>query len=223
VQPEVAGKLVESIERGADMAVARRHPRADSFVNRLQTRILHAILRPLSGTVIHDVGCGLRAMRRDLLLELPLYGDFARFLPLLALRDGFSVAELAAPVHPLAMKRRVYGVGVYLRRLIDVVGLLFLLRFTEKPLRFFGLIGSALALPGFLILALVFVQRLAGQGLAERPLLVLGVLLAALGVQAIALGLVGEMIVHYHAPRRRGYRLRTGVLDAIERDEPEGP
>lgn len=208
VEASVISSLVALVESGADVAVARRHPRVDSLVNRLQGAVLHRIIRPITGGAIHDVGCGLRALRPEVLREIPLYGDFARFLPLLALREGWRVAEVPAAVHPLAMKGRIYGPGVYLRRLIDVFGLIFLLRFTEKPLRFFGLVGSALAAPGLVILAVVFVQRIQGQGLAERPLLLLGVLLVTLGVQAFALGLIGEMIVHLHAARRRGYRLR---------------
>ena len=106
------------------------------------------------------------------------------------------------------MSARIYSPGVYLRRLIDVMGLLFLLRFTDKPLRLFGLVGSVVTLGGAAILGVIFVQRLAGQGAADRPLLLLGVLLLTLGIQAIALGLIGEMIVHLNAPRRRAYRLR---------------
>ncbi len=202
-------ELVRRVEAGADLAVAWRFPRVDAPINRLQNRILHRIIGSLSDDRIQDVACGVRAMRADLLRDLPLYGDFARFLPLLAHRDGYRVEQVKAPVHPSAMGARIYSPGVYLRRFIDVMGLLFLLRFTDKPLRLFGLVGTAVALVGAVILAIIFVQRLAGQGAADRPLLLLGVLLLTLGVQAIALGLIGEMIVHLSAPRRRKYRLRA--------------
>ena len=160
---------------------------------------------------MHDVACGVRAMRRDVLEDLPLYGDFHRFLPLLALRDGYRVEELPAAQHPRDARPRVYSPGIYLRRLIDVLGLFFLLRFTDKPLRFFGLVGAASGLLGAAVLAVLFVQRLGGRGIADRPLLLLGVLLVMLGVQAIALGLVGEIIVHLSAARQRLYRVeRSG-------------
>ena len=146
-------------------------------------------------------------MRRELLDEIPLYGDFFRFLPLLALRAGFRVEEVAIQQHERDAPTRVYNPGIYLRRLLDVFGLFFLLRFTEKPLRFFGLLGSFLFGIGLVILVVVLVQRLGGQGIADRPLLLLGVLLVVLGMQAIALGLVGEIIVHLHAPHRRVYRV----------------
>lgn len=221
VEASVLPALVKEIEAGADVAVARRHPRVDSLVNRVQSRVLHWAIRPLSGGGLHDVACGVRAIRPSTLRDLPMYGDFGRFLPLLALREGFRVVEVPAPVHPASMAARVYGPGTYLRRGIDVIGLLFLLRFTEKPLRFFGLLGAAAALPGATILLVVFLQRVQGQAAADRPLLLLGVLLLTLGVQAIALGLVGEMIVHLHASQRRGYRLH----DEPPRhgDDPRGP
>ena len=168
--------LIERVERGADVALARRWPRRDSWVNRLQSRVFHALLGGLTGGKIHDVACGVRAVRRDVLLQLPLYGDFLRFLPILALREGYRVEEACAPQHRRDTSTRVYGPGVYLRRIADVLGLFFLLRFTEKPLRFFGLLGSALAMVGGGVLLVLFVQRLAGQGIADRPLLLLGVL-----------------------------------------------
>lgn len=147
-------------------------------------------------------------MPRDVLLQLPLYGDFHRFLPLMALRDGYRVEEVDAPQHPADVSPRVYAPGTYLRRLVDVLGLFFLIRFTEKPLRFFGLIGALFALVGLTISSILVVQRFQGEGLTDRPLLILGVLLVVLGVQSIALGLIGEMIVHLNAPKRRSYRLR---------------
>ncbi|HJU66576.1 MAG TPA: glycosyltransferase [Gemmatimonadaceae bacterium] len=208
VQPEAVLDLLQQVEDGTDLAVARRWPRVqDAWVNRFQNRVLHSMVGPLAGDRIHDVACGVRAVRRDVLQGLPLYGEFGRFLPLLALYNGYSVGETDSPQHPNDRRPRVYRPGIYLRRLIDVLGLFFLLRFTDKPLRFFGLIGSGLAAPGALLLLVLVIQRAAGRGIADRPLLLLSVLLITLGVQAVALGLIGEMIVHFNAPRRRIYRL----------------
>jgi hypothetical protein len=201
--------LLARVEAGADLAVVWRWPRRDSIINRLQNRMLHLLVGGITGGRLHDVACGVRAMRSEVVQEVPLYGEFARFLPLLAQREGFDVEEVQSPVHPAAMRGRVYGPGVYLRRLIDVVGLLFLLKFTEKPLRFFGLIGSLLSGLGALLLAVLFIQRLTGQPLADRPILLLAVLLMVLGIQAVALGLIGEMIVHLTASQRRRYRVRS--------------
>lgn len=211
VDPAGIPRLIQAVENGLDMAVARRWPREDSWINRLQNRLFHSLLRGLLGAALHDVASGVAALRRDVLLDLPLYGDLARFLPLLALREGYAVEEIPIEQDRADVRARVYSPGIYLRRLLDVLALVFLLRFTEKPLRFFGLIGSALSLGGMVVLAILFVQRLGGQGIANRPLLLLGVLLLVVGFQAIALGLVGEIIVHLSAPNRSTYRLKAGT------------
>jgi hypothetical protein len=106
---------------------------------------------------------------------------------------------------------RVYSPGVYFRRLLDIAAFFFLAKFTEKPLRFFGLVGSAFLVSGTLLSLVLFIQRLEGQPIANRPALLLAVLLVALGVQLLGLGLVGEIIVHLRAPHRRGYRVRERV------------
>jgi hypothetical protein len=206
--PSVLPALVDRVRRGADLAVACRSPRRDSFVNRIQSWILHAFIGHLAGGKLRDVACGVRALRWSSMAEVPLYGDFSRFLPLIALREGCQVEEVEAPVHPRALQARVYSPGTYLRRLVDVLGLLFLLKFTDKPLRFFGLFGTVASGVGAVMLVIVFLQRVAGGSIADRPLLLLGVLLVTLGIQAIALGLVGEIIVHYSVGRQRRYRIR---------------
>ncbi len=221
VDAEGLPELIERVRAGADMAVARRWPRRDPAVNRMQTRIFHKLITGLArrGRELNDIACGVRAIRPEVLSELAVYGDSSRFLPLLALQEGWDVEEVDVPQHPRDARTRVYGPGTYVRRLIDVLGVLFLLRFTYKPLRFFGLLGSAFSAAGGFILLVLFVQRLAGQGIADRPLLLLGVLLLTFGVQAVALGLVGEMIVHLHAPDRQAYRLRGPETGGRKEDE----
>lgn len=203
--------LVSKAE-GADLAVAWRWPRIDARINRVQSRILHSMVGGLAGGKLHDVACGVRAMKPGLIQNVRLYGDVIRFLPLIARREGYVVVEVPSAIHPVAMKPRAYAPGVYLRRLIDVMGLIFLLRFTDKPLRFFGLLGGGLSLAGGVILFGMFLTKVFGAGIATRPILLFGVLLLVLGVQAIALGLIGEMIVHLNATRRASYRFRGEAL-----------
>lgn len=205
-----AATLVSLISRvgEVDLVVAWRWPRTDARINRWQNRALHALVGGLAGGRLHDVACGVRAMKPELIQNVRLYGDVFRFLPLLARREGYVVEEVPSALHPQAMKPRTYPPGIYLRRLLDVMGLIFLLRFTDKPLRFFGLLGGGLALGGTIILFGMLLTKVLGAGIATRPFLLLGVLLLVLGVQAIALGLIGEMIVHLNATRRASYRFR---------------
>lgn len=208
VQPEGMRLLLDAVAGGADMAVANRSPRLDSWLNRMQSRAFHSIVGGVSEQRFHDMACGVRVMRRHVAEALPLYGDLHRFIPALALREGYRVDEVAVAQHPQDARIRVYGPGVYFRRLLDIASFFFLAKFTEKPLRFFGLVGSVFLAAGGAMSLILLVQRVEGQGIANRPALLLAVLLVALGVQLIGLGLVGEIIVHLRAPHRRAYRVR---------------
>ena len=208
VQPEGIHLLLDGISEGAEMVVANRSPRLDSWFNRMQSRAFHSIVGGASEQRFHDMACGVRAMRRSVAEALPLYGDLHRFIPALALREGFRVNEVAVPQHPGDARTRVYRPGVYLRRLLDIAAFFFLAKFTEKPLRFFGLVGSLFLTAGTVLSLVLLIQRVEGQGIANRPALLLAVLFLALGVQLMGLGLVGEIIVHLRAPHRRAYRVR---------------
>lgn len=208
VQPEGIHLLLDAVSAGADMVIANRSPRLDSWLNRMQSRAFQSIVGGVSEQRFHDMACGVRVMRRSVAEALPLYGDLHRFIPALALREGFRVDEVAVPQHPGDAGMRVYGPGIYLRRLLDIAAFFFLAKFTEKPLRFFGLVGSLFITGGAVLSLVLLIQRVDGQGIANRPALLLAVLCLALGVQLMGLGLVGEIIVHLRAPHRRAYRVR---------------
>jgi glycosyltransferase involved in cell wall biosynthesis len=211
VQPGGVGALLDALQNGADMVVANRSPRVDSWLNRAQSWAFHRMVGGASDSRFHDMACGVRVIRRPVAEALPLYGDLHRFLPALALREGYRVEEVAVPQHPNDAPTRVYGPGVYVRRLLDIAAFFFLAKFTEKPLRFFGLVGSVFFGLGAITSLVLLAERIAGQGIANRPLLLLAVLLVALGVQLMGLGLVGEIIVHLRSPHRRAYRVRERV------------
>jgi hypothetical protein len=213
VLPEGLPALIHRVAiGGVDLASAWRIQEERPLVTRLQSLIFHGLLRMGLGGSFHDVASGVRAMRREVLEEVPVYGDLFRFLPILAEREGFRVEEVPVSPHAEERRARVYSPGVYVRRLIDLLGLFFLVRFTRKPLRFFGLFGGVVTAIGAAILLVLFVQRIGGTGIADRPLLLLGVLTFVLGVQAIAIGLVGEIIVHLSPKEgRRPYRVRTDL------------
>jgi len=207
VLPEAILSIVAKLDDQNDLVTARREVPGRPATMPLQRRVAHALIRSAIGGAFNDLGSGVRAFRSDVIRQLPLYGEFSRFLPLFAMRDGFRTVELPVPQHPLDVRTRVYSPGIYLRRLLDLFAVFFLVRFREKPLRFFGLTGGLTSLVGFVLLAVLAVQRFAGQPLADRPLLVLSVLLVVLGVQGVALGLVGEIIVHASVRRGVTYRL----------------
>ncbi|NNF27433.1 MAG: hypothetical protein HKO77_09860 [Gemmatimonadetes bacterium] len=206
IRPEAVRELVDTAMEGADVVTARRLGAMRPF-DRLKRSLFHGFLRLGPSSAFKDLGSGVRVIRRSVFEELPLYGDVARFLPLLAESEGFRVVEQGVEGDAPTSGASRLGPGVYLRRLLDALTVVFLLRFTEKPLRFFGLVGATAAIPGGILLSILFVQRMMGQPLADRPILLLAVLLSVLGVQAIALGLIGEIIVHLNLSRRRTYRV----------------
>jgi hypothetical protein len=204
----------------ADLVVARRWPRLDSNLNRLGTRLFHRLLRFVTGHSFRDVGCSARMVRRRVFDEVNVYGDQHRFLAMLADQRGFRVREVDLPQARQDPRVRVYRPGVYLRRVLDLLAVFFLVRFTKRPLRFFGLAGSALVVLGSVVLAAVSFQKLfLAMSLADRPALLLGALLLVLGVQLFALGLIGELIIFTHARELKEYT----VAETVNMEADEAP
>jgi len=206
--PEVVSSLGAS-----DMVIVRRWPRADSWLNRVQTKFFHLILRlMLKKFSFHDLGCGVRIFRKRVLEQVHLYGDQQRFFPILAARSGYKVAEIDIPQSKTPSETNLYSVGVYLRRLLDLLTIFFLVKFTQKPLRFFGLTGFVIFMSGAGLTAWLAYERLyRGIPLADRPILLLGLLLIVLGIQFFAFGLIGELIIFLHSKDLKTYSVEKVV------------
>ena len=199
--------LVGALEN-CDLAVARRWPRAGGPFERIRRGAFHGLLRSVTGLRFRDLGCGARAFDRRVLEEIQLYGDQHRFLPVLADRKGFKVSEIDIRQSPKDRHEGFYEPRVYARGFLDIFTVFFLVRFTKKPLRFFGMIGVTLfAIGGLLVTWLVIERLFLGQGLTQRPALLLSTLLVVLGLQLFALGLLGELIIFTHARQVRDYQV----------------
>ena len=194
------------------MVVARRWPRRDSRLSQISGRLFHFLIRAITHTSFRDIGCGVRLIRRKVIEKVTIYGDQHRFFPILADRRGFRVVEHDLPQASSDASLRVYRPGVYLSRLIDLMGVFFVVRFTKKPLRFFGMVGSVLMTTGGLILTVAVMQRfLMATALSDRPILLLGSLLVVLGAQLFAVGLIGELIIFTHARDLKEYEVGETV------------
>jgi glycosyltransferase involved in cell wall biosynthesis len=207
VEGHEIGKLVAALG-DADIAVGYREPRASSLFQRLRQRAFHGLLRIITRLSFRDLGCNARALRRRVLEEIYLYGDQQRFLPLLAERQGFRVREVALRQSKGDRHDDMYRPRTYARGFLDIFTVFFLVRFTKKPLRFFGMIGVATFSLGILeLLYLVFERIYFHSPLADRPALLLASLLIVLGVQIFALGLLGELIIFTHAGGSKDYKV----------------
>lgn len=201
------GQLYAAVREGNDMAFASRERGGSGVSARVQSELFNKLVSLASGRTFRDIASETRAFSRQVAEETPLYGDFYRYLPLLAERLGFRVAEIPAPQHVGAHAPAVHAPHIYLWRAIDVLSIFFIARFTRHPLRLFGGVGSVFFASGLLILAVAVIQRFTGTPLADRPILVLGTLLVGLGVQTFTIGLLGELILFFHARQQRDYRI----------------
>jgi Glycosyl transferase family 2 len=194
VEPADIPKVVLELER-CEVAVGRRPP-TSSTLQRIQAKAFHRLLKLLFGHTFTDLVCRVRAWRRPVTEEIRLHGVQPHFLPLLASERGFRIREV--DVRPGTSGRA----GVKLTLLdrisvaLDILALYLVLKFTKKPLRFFGMFGLPILLAGVVFcVALAFARLVYGVELADRPALVLAVLLVVLGIQIIALGLIGELVI----------------------------
>jgi glycosyltransferase involved in cell wall biosynthesis len=200
-------KLVDALS-SADVAVGRRWPRKGSPLESLRRRAFHGAVAWLTGKRFRDLGCSARAMQRRVLEEINLYGDQHRFLALLADRQGFRVVEVDIQQSANDRFRGRYRLREYAHRALDLVTVLFLVRFTKKPLRFFGMIGVIMGGIGALLLLYLAAERvLLGEPLADRPALLLSSLLAVVGLQLFAIGLLGELMIFTHAHDIKDYKI----------------
>ncbi|HKQ82095.1 MAG TPA: glycosyltransferase [Steroidobacteraceae bacterium] len=206
------GKLLGGLA-SADVCTGRRWPRVGGAFERVRRAAFHGLLSWITKVRVRDVGCGARALKRRVLEEIPLYGDQSRFLPVLADRQGFKVTEIDVRQSPRDRFEGVYRPREYARRLLDIFTVFFLVRFTKRPLRFFGMIGASMFILGVLVLLELVIERLfGGVPLADRPALLLSSLFVVLGLQLFALGLLGELVIFTHARHIKDYQ----VAEVIE-------
>ncbi|MEE9126462.1 MAG: glycosyltransferase, partial [Planctomycetota bacterium] len=199
-EPEDLLKVVRALESGNDVVATWRHPRVDPWLNRVQSRFFNWVMCLLMGANYHDLNSGMRGLRRQVMDEVSVYGEMYRFLPVFARRQGFKVVEVKVRHREERGRRGFYGVGVYIRRLLDITAVTFLTRFTQKPLRFFGMLGLLAILVGLaLCIEPIYAKLIQGLSIADRPLFFMGTVLAAFGIQLIGFGLVGEIIIFTQA------------------------
>ena len=174
-------KLIAPLET-KDLAQGWRWPRKGGGLERLRRSVFHGMVSRFTGMRLHDLGCGARAMKRTVLQELSLYGDQHRLLPVLANRQGFSVVEVEMRQSERDAFKGMYKPREYAHFVLDVFTVFFLVRFTKKPLRFFGMLGAGMFGLGALLVTWLVIERLVfNTQLSDRPALLLSALVVVLG------------------------------------------
>jgi glycosyltransferase involved in cell wall biosynthesis len=215
--PAEIPRLLAKLEEGFDLVSGWKTKRRDPLTRRIPSRIFNVVTGRLSGLRLHDLNCGLKAYRADVVRGMPIYGELHRFIPVLAHYRGFRVAELPVNHRPREHGRSRYGMERYVRGFLDLLTVTFMGRYRHRPLHLFGGLGLLLGALGTIVLAYLTVLKLTGEAIGHRPLLTLGVLLVVVGVQLLSLGLVSELIASHHEERTGGGRMAELHVDEILR------
>ncbi|HKH30265.1 MAG TPA: glycosyltransferase family 2 protein [Gaiellaceae bacterium] len=213
--PAEIPRLLAKLDEGFDLVSGWKSRRRDPWTRRVLSRVFNRLASAVSGLTLHDVNCGLKAYRAEVVHDLRIYGELHRFLPVLAHERGYRVAELPVNHRPRNHGRSRYGLERYLRGFLDLLTVSLVGRYRHRPLHLFGGIGLILGLLGTVVLAYLTVLKIAGEAIGHRPLLILGVLLVVVGLQLFSLGLLGEMIRSLHEERAGQHERERRHVDEI--------
>jgi glycosyltransferase involved in cell wall biosynthesis len=227
--------FLEKLDEGYDVVSGWRKERIDNFVfRRIPSSCANWLMARLSGVAIHDFGTTFKAYRREVIQNIPLYGEMHRFIPALATWYGASICEI--PIHNVNRKNghSHYGLGRTFHVIFDLLTIRFLLRYMSRPLHFFGGLGALGILSGSSLAAILLGMKIFNPGLDvmrhHGPMFVIGGVLIVAGIQLLALGLLGELQVrHYHTGQHhasyavdRLVRLATAEEQSLMSERPEG-
>lgn len=193
--PVELANFIAKLDEGYDMVSGWKFNRLDPLEKTLPSKLFNFVTSKVSGIKIHDFNCGFKAYRKEVVKSLNIYGEFHRYIPILALRNGFKITEITVKHHKRQFGKSKFGMERYLRGMFDAVSALFLLKFYDKPMYFFGKIGLGLLMVGFLICSYLTALWFAGYAIGGRPLLILGVLFILVGFQSFSLGLIANIII----------------------------
>ena len=194
-------RLLAKLDEGFDVVSGWRHDRQDDAMTRiLPSRIANAIISSATHVQLHDYGCGIKAYRREITAGIKLYGEMHRFLPAIAGDLGARVAELPVNHRPRTVGRSKYGLSRTVRVVLDLMTVKFLSDFATRPIQVFGLLGLLATGVGSVLILVLGIERIFfGMELADRPIVLLAILLIVTGLQFITFGLLGEMLARtYH-------------------------
>jgi glycosyltransferase involved in cell wall biosynthesis len=209
--------LLDKIDEGYDVVSGWRINRQDRMLDRkLPSKMANWMISKMTGVELHDYGCSLKAYRSEVVKNIKLYGEMHRFIPALASWVGVRVAEVPVNHSARQFGKSKYGLGRVIRVFLDLLTVKFLLGFSTRPIQIFGLVGMLCLFIGMAIGSYLTVLRLFfSQPLADRPMLLLTILLVVLGVQFITMGLIGELIVrtYYESQNKPIYAVRNILRD----------
>lgn len=207
--PAEIGKLLDALDQGADLVSGWKKKRRDPLTKTIPSKLFNWTLRWLSGLHLHDFNCGFKAYRREAAMNINVYGELHRYIPVLVHWKGFRVTEVAVRHHPRVHGTTKYGIERILKGFLDCLTVLLLTRFASRPLHLFGTVGAGIGSIGVAILAYLSVLWVFwSESIGDRPILLIGIMLMLVGVQLVSAGLVAEMLTRQDTEARRDYAIR---------------
>lgn len=206
--PTEIPKMLEQLESGKyDVVSGWKYPRKDPLEKRVFSFVFNRVTYMFTGVKLHDMNCGFKVYRAEVVKELHIYGDLHRYIPILCAQAGYQVGEVKVKHHPRRFGASKYGLKRIPKGFFDLLTVLFLTRYLKRPLHVFGMIGGIVAFMGVIIGCYLAVLWFTQGGVGFRPLLMMSVLMVILGVQFFSIGLLGELMISYMSRLERNMRM----------------
>ncbi len=210
--PSEIPNFLKLLESGSDLVCGWKYNRQDSFSRRIVSLIANSVTKSFTKMSVHDMDCCYKGYKRQAVKQLHLFGDMHRYIPAIIADLGFVVSEIKVKHRARKFGKSKYGFKRLFNGLYDFMTLLFLRRFTDRPMHFFGLYGLLLSFIGLVILLyLSWIKIFQGALIGGRPLLFLGVLLLFIGAQSFSLGCLGELLIRQGSADRKNYIIKEKI------------
>ena len=209
--PNDIPKLISHINEGYDLICGWRYDRKDKLINRrIPSKIANKLIANVTGLKLHDYGCSLKAFKKEILDDIKLYGELHRFLPVLAKIEGAKIKEIKVNHRSRKYGSSKYGIDRTFRVLMDLLTVWFMTKFLNRPMYGFGFVGIISILVSLGMTSYLFIIKLLGNDIGNRPMLMFALILGIAGVQLFSFGLLGELLIRtYHESQNRPiYRIR---------------
>lgn len=203
--------MVKVAEEGDwDLVAGIRKNRKDGFfIRKIPSKIANHIIRKTTGVKMVDNGCALKVFKSDIAKNISLYGELHRFIAVMAALEGATITQVDVNHFPRIHGKSKYGLSRTLKVISDLILLLFIKRYLQKPMHFFGKWGLVILIPGVIINIYLLIMKILGYDIWGRPLLILGILLIVAGFQMITSGIIAELVMrtYYESQQKKPYRI----------------
>lgn len=209
---EIPNFLKKMENENVDLVCGWKRRRLDPISKRIPSKFANFITRKFTGTKIHDMNCCFKLYKKEIIKNLRLFGDMHRYIPSIVGSQGFKIDEVSVDHRARKYGKTKYGIGRLLSSLFDFLTLVFLKKFVDRPMHFFGLLGVALLSIGVVFLGyLSWIKIFYGVVIGDRPLLFLSILIVVVGFQSFSIGLLGELVIRQSADGKRGFVIKETI------------